>query len=212
MICEYCNKEHDGSYGSGRFCSNTCARGFASRDKREEINKKVSLKLKGRPKEKNIISKKKKYPKRIKKCVCIVCNKEFTTDRLRKYCSNKCHQAQVYKDYIDRWKNGLEDGNKGSCSISGYIRRYLFKKYDNKCCKCGWAGINPVTKNIPLEVNHIDGNSENNKEENLELICPNCHSLTPNHGSLNMGNGRRYYREHKRKISKGQTGEMVNPA
>ena len=24
MICENCNKEHDGSYGSGRFCSSKC--------------------------------------------------------------------------------------------------------------------------------------------------------------------------------------------
>ena len=47
MGCEYCGKEHDGSYASGRFCSQSCARGFATRDKREEINKKVSAKLKG---------------------------------------------------------------------------------------------------------------------------------------------------------------------
>lgn len=25
MICERCGKEHDGSFGSGRFCSNVCA-------------------------------------------------------------------------------------------------------------------------------------------------------------------------------------------
>ena len=29
-ICEYCNKEHDGTYGSGRFCSNKCARKFSN--------------------------------------------------------------------------------------------------------------------------------------------------------------------------------------
>ncbi len=39
-------------------------------------------------------------------------------------------------------------------------------------------------------MNHIDGNSENNKEKNLELLCPNCHSLTPNFKGLNKGNGR----------------------
>jgi Zn finger protein HypA/HybF involved in hydrogenase expression len=47
MKCEYCSKEHDGTYGSGRFCSQKCARGFSSRDKREEINRKVSKIMKG---------------------------------------------------------------------------------------------------------------------------------------------------------------------
>lgn len=45
MICENCNKEHDGSYGSGRFCSCKCARGFSSKEKRHEINEKVSKTL-----------------------------------------------------------------------------------------------------------------------------------------------------------------------
>jgi len=50
-ICEYCQREFDGKYSkytTGRFCSKKCARGFSSRDKRQEINRKVSLKLKGR--------------------------------------------------------------------------------------------------------------------------------------------------------------------
>jgi hypothetical protein len=34
----------------------------------------------------------------------------------------------------------------------------------------------------------------NNKEENLILLCPNCHSLTSTFGSLNIGNGRKYRR------------------
>ena len=46
MFCEYCNKEHDGSYGSGRFCSEKCARGFTTKAKRKDINQRVSNKLK----------------------------------------------------------------------------------------------------------------------------------------------------------------------
>lgn len=41
-LCENCNSEHDGSYGSGRFCTGTCARGFSTKAKREDINKRVS--------------------------------------------------------------------------------------------------------------------------------------------------------------------------
>ncbi len=49
----------------------------------------------------------------------------------------------------------------------------------NECEKCGinkWLG-----ELIPLELHHIDGNRCNNKLENLQILCPNCHSLTPNH-------------------------------
>lgn len=44
---------------------------------------------------------------------------------------------------------------------------------------------------FPLEVEHIDGNFENNSEENLTLLCPNCYSLTPTYKGANKGNGRK---------------------
>ena len=51
---------------------------------------------------------------------------------------------------------------------------------NHKCEMCGienWLG-----KDITLELHHIDGNSFNNDLSNLQILCPNCHSLTPNHG------------------------------
>ncbi|MFW5895280.1 MAG: HNH endonuclease [archaeon] len=42
-----------------------------------------------------------------------------------------------------------------------------------------------------LEIEHIDGNAKNNREENLDLICPNCHSLTSTYKALNSGKGNR---------------------
>jgi hypothetical protein len=46
--CEYCEKEHKGEYGSGRFCDYICARGFSTKSKRHEINLKVSKTLSGK--------------------------------------------------------------------------------------------------------------------------------------------------------------------
>jgi len=74
----------------------------------------------------------------------------------------------------------------------------LVETYGKKCMKCGWDEVHPITKNIPIELEHKDGNSENHSLNNLELLCPNCHSLTPTYKSLNKGNGRhkrmkRYY-------------------
>ena len=67
----------------------------------------------------------------------------------------------------------------------------LFNKYDNKCVKCGWGETNIHTGNIPLEVEHIDGNAENSSPENVTLLCPNCHSLTKTYKGANKGHGRK---------------------
>lgn len=95
-----------------------------------------------------------------------------------------------YENYLSRWKQGLETGMRGPALISRHIRRYLFEKFDNSCSICKWSEVNPYTGLIPLEVEHIDGNYKNNSEENLTLLCPNCHSLTSTYKALNKGNGR----------------------
>lgn len=106
------------------------------------------------------------------------------------FCSQKCWWEHTYKEYIKEWKKGNRDGKSGQFSISKHIRRYLFEKHDSKCDKCGWSEVNPMTQKIPLQINHIDGDYTNNRESNLELLCPNCHSLTETFGILNKGNGR----------------------
>jgi hypothetical protein len=69
------------------------------------------------------------------------------------------------------------------------------EKYNRACSLCGWSKINPATGNIPLEIDHIDGNAENNKEDNLRMLCPNCHALTPSFRNLNRGAGREWRRQ-----------------
>ena len=121
---------------------------------------------------------------------CLSCSKELYIKN-KKFCDAKCQNDYKYKEWVIRWKKGLETGTKGEYGISGYLKRYLFNKHNSKCSKCGWGETNPTSNTIPLEVEHIDGNFENNLEENLTLLCPNCHSLTPTYKGANKGNGRK---------------------
>ena len=109
---------------------------------------------------------------------CLNCNKEIK--KSNKYCSNKCQKEYEYKSYIEEWKTNKVTGLKGEYQISNHIKTYLFNKYNKKCAKCGWGETNKFTRKIPLEVEHIDGNYMNNSENNLILLCPNCHSYTEN--------------------------------
>ena len=119
---------------------------------------------------------------------CKNCGKELN-ERHKIYCDNKCQKEFEYRQYIQRWKDGLESGMRGDYQLSGHIRRYLFEKYDNKCSSCGWSEINLWTNTLPLEVHHLDGDYTNNEETNLTLLCPNCHSLTDTYKNANI-NGR----------------------
>lgn len=119
---------------------------------------------------------------------CPVC--QHTVQNIRsRYCSNTCQMEQQYLSYIERWKAGQESGNVGT-QVSSYVKKYLRAKYENKCSRCNWSKKNPVTGTVPVTVEHIDGNWRNSKEQNLDLICPCCHSLTPTYGNLNKGRGR----------------------
>lgn len=120
---------------------------------------------------------------------CLNCEEE-TYRPGYKYCSNSCQMQYQYQVYIKKWKNEEISGLQSIGIVSSHIKKYLRKKYNNKCCICGWSKINPITRVAPLVADHIDGNWRNNKENNLRLICPNCDSLTATYAGLNRGKGR----------------------
>jgi hypothetical protein len=71
------------------------------------------------------------------------------------------------------------------------LKNYLLDTRSHRCEVCGiteWMG-----KPAPLELDHKDGNSDNNALDNVRLICPNCHAQTETYKGKNMGSGR-YFR------------------
>jgi hypothetical protein len=124
----------------------------------------------------------------LKTFICQHCGKEQPTKKntTNKFCDNACQGA--FKTGI-KYRN-LEAGGSESHRV---VKNYLLSKFGNTCSKCklsDWLG-SPIT----IELEHIDGNSENNTLLNCVLLCPNCHSQTPTYKAKNIGNGRHSRRE-----------------
>lgn len=107
--------------------------------------------------------------------ICLYCNKEFTRARYSKkenpkYCSLSCQHEDRKLKSISLFENGLIRTSEAQRRILSEINGY-------KCVICNiseWEG-----KKLTLQVDHVDGNPDNNQPSNLRLLCPNCHSLTP---------------------------------
>lgn len=115
---------------------------------------------------------------------CLNCNKELDKRKM-KYCSINCQKEYQSRIKIQQWLSNSDAGTLKDGTLSATIRNYLLKKANYQCQKCNWNEKNPVTNTVPLEIHHIDGNYLNNNINNLQVLCPNCHSLTYNYRSLN---------------------------
>jgi hypothetical protein len=78
----------------------------------------------------------------------------------------------------------LKDGSQVK---SSKLRERILEEglKEHRCEECGlteWRG-----RPIPLELDHVDGDRTNNRFENLRLLCPNCHALTPTYRGRNIG-------------------------
>jgi hypothetical protein len=113
-----------------------------------------------------------------KKCSCGDYFSSKTGNLHNKFCQ-KC---------IDNKKHLHIKINIDDCKTDPTRRRLLIKKHGIICFVCKkteWNG-----QSIPIELDHIDGDSYNNIESNLRLICPNCHAQTPTYKGKNKGKGR----------------------
>jgi 5-methylcytosine-specific restriction endonuclease McrA len=134
--------------------------------------------------------------------VCIECGKEFVKypQKSNLFCSQKCQCEHLYKENVSKWKSGEISGYSRRYKLSGFVKRYLFEKANYCCEECGCSLTNKYTSNSILQIHHKDGNAANAKEENLEVICPNCHAMTENFGSRNKNSVRNYRKDDYKKL------------
>lgn len=129
--------------------------------------------------------------------ICLECKKvcilrPYQQDN--KYCSNRCQAIFQSAEKLRLWK---ETGTISRINgTPNWLKNYILRKQDNKCAECGIKDWN--NKPIIFDLEHKDGSSTNNKEDNLCCLCPNCHSQTSTYKAKNKGNGR----ESRRKINK----------
>jgi hypothetical protein len=95
------------------------------------------------------------------------------------------------------WNKGLKYHTKtrptiaellvvGSAVQSFKLKKRLFEEGLKvpQCELCGWAGRSADGR-IPVELDHINGNRNDNRIDNMQILCPNCHSLQPTHRGKN---------------------------
>ena len=130
--CENCGSNHDENYGSGRFCTIKCSRGFSTKSKRLEINLVVSLK--NRKPDVDII--------------CKLCNKKFTRPFKRRhqtYCSQLCssrssgwkNHDKVDWSYVNKkaYADGRNYVSGGNTKWFGYKDIKVQGSYELKACQ-----------------------------------------------------------------------------
>ena len=110
----------------------------------------------------------KNRPRIIKICQLPTCNNLIDRQAVS-FCSRKCYNNNKLLESFKCVENGNAEER--------IVKKYLLHHYGNICFECGitsWQG-----KELKMDLDHIDGNSDNNTLENCRLLCPNCHRQTP---------------------------------
>jgi hypothetical protein len=167
MICEKCKKEHDGSYGSGRFCSINCAN---HRVHSEETKNKIKNSLQT-------------YPD----LFCIDCGKKLTNNcKLYKRC-RKCSYG--HKTGSSKYSSIPSHNGTATKYISErrkQLRIKYIQKLGGKCIKCGYNKYygslhfhhkNPEDKLYTLSEKHFNLSIKKIEleVEKCIVLCSNCH-------------------------------------
>ena len=132
------------------------------------------------------------------KLTCRNCGK--VSRRTNSLC-HKCETATRISAWLDG-DNSVTFYDGATKAIRPFVKQYLIETRRDNCDRCGFATPEEwkLAYSSIITMDHIDGNCHNNDPSNLQLLCPNCHAMTPTYGSRNKGSGR----AHRRKSASGE--------
>lgn len=89
-----------------------------------------------------------------------------------KFCSSTCQHDYNWKTiYVPLIECGQSSNKR-------HLKKYIKEVRGDKCEDCGQLPIHN-NKPLTLQLDHVDGDSDNDILSNLRLLCPNCHTQTP---------------------------------
>lgn len=101
-------------------------------------------------------------------------------------CDHKCDICGLV--FNSGWKLGghITFHNKtfDQFQTTGGRKRFLIRERGHQCENCKiteWCG-----KPAPIQLDHVNGDSDDNRKENLRLLCPNCHAQTDTYCGKNQ--------------------------
>lgn len=156
MVCQNikCQKEHNGSFGSGKFCSRACAN---SRVHSNNTKEKIVCGLT------NYWDKKERVLT-LYNYTCESCGNNFTQQKIKTGYSIKCTNCRKKRILKNEVTNILEYSNR--------TVQKILKRANICCAMCSWdLGT--------LDIHHIKPKAKGGTDEHTNLIClcPNCHRL-----------------------------------
>jgi hypothetical protein len=126
---------------------------------------------------------------------CEVLKKVNSEGGKRAYSTGKRIPANIRYELLPEDTKKRMNWNKGNYSNVQFVysgngnhKSALIQERGHKCEGCGLTEWK--SQPIPLELEHIDGDNKNNTKENLQLLCCNCHALTPTWRGRNINTGK----------------------
>lgn len=157
-VCEKCGCNFVNVKSKTKFCSSDCSR----QSKSDKISKNMIGKQAGRSFAKGFDVR--RFMKKDGGHECNVCHMIFESGQ------HLGGHMKTHKPFDDIRRDGSR-------------KKFLICEHGHQCWVC--KNVEWMSKPIPLELDHIDGNPGNNEISNLRLLCPNCHAQTSTYKGKN---------------------------
>ena len=129
--------------------------------------------------------------------MCQKCNRPLSY-KSRK--TTTMHRECKAQHTVEQWLSGnndvtlyIDDKTNMPKDTKPFVKKYLLETRGDRCEECGFDKHGPFGSIIQMD--HVNGDCFDNRPENLKLLCPNCHAMTPTYGSRNRGSGRAHRRK-----------------